>query len=120
MPAIKSELAKLIDSCKAVVAAAPIGPALWTEYSQASVDGINYFIKQADSISAGSDEAKKTNAISDLRYYMSRFAVNPGLPAANTFSEDFDGIIKYNLWNELGGANGFTQSIDNGALKYIF
>ena len=108
----------LIDSCKAVVAAAPIGPALWTEYSQASVDGINYFINQADSISAGSDEAKKANAISDLRYYMSRFAVNPGLPAANTYSEDFNGIIKYNLWNELGGANGITQSIDNGALKF--
>ena len=108
----------VIDSCKAVIAAAPIGPALWTEYSQASVDGINYFIKQADSISVGSDEAKKTNAISDLRYYMSRFAVNPGLPAANTYSEDFDGIIKYNLWNELGGPNGITQSIDNGALKF--
>lgn len=111
-------LAAVIDSSKAVVNSASIGSANWTQYSQASVDGANYFIKQADSISAGTDDAKKTAAVRDLRYYMSKFYVNPGLPADSTYTEDFDGIIKYPIWNTLGGANGIIPSIDNGTLKY--
>lgn len=111
-------LVAVIDSSKAVVNSAPIGTANWTHYSQASVDAANYFIKQADSINAGTDDAKKNAAIRDLRYYMSKFYVNPGLPADSTYTEDFDGIIKYSIWNTLGGANGIIPSIDNGALKY--
>ena len=111
-------LVAVIDSSKAVVNGAPIGTTNWTHYSQASVDAANYFIKQADSINAGTDDAKKTAAIRDLRYYMSKFYVNPGLPADSTYTEDFDGIIKYSIWNTLGGANGIIPSIDNGALKY--
>lgn len=112
------QLVAVIDSAKAVVNSAPIGNANWTEYSQASVDAANYFIKQADSISAGTDDAKKTAAVRDLRYYMSKFYVNPGLPADSTYSEDFDGIVKYPIWNTLGGANGIVSSLDNGTLKF--
>lgn len=111
-------LVAVIDSSKAVVNSAPVGTANWTQYSQASIDAANYFIKQADSINAGTDDAKKNAAIRDLRYYMSKFYVNPGLPADSTYTEDFDGIIKYSIWNTLGGANGIIPSIDNGALKY--
>lgn len=111
-------LVAVIDSSKAVVNSAPIGTANWTQYSQASVDAANFFIKQADSISSGINDAKKTAAVGDLRYYMSKFYVNPGLPADSTYTEDFDGIIKYPIWNTLGGANGIIPSIDNGTLKY--
>lgn len=115
---VQHPLVAVIDSSKAVVNSAPIGNANWTEYSQASVDAANYFINQADSVSAGTDDAKKTAAVRDLRYYMSKFYVNPGLPADSTYTEDFDGIIKYPIWNTLGGANGIVPTIDNGTLKY--
>jgi hypothetical protein len=117
VPDAKSDLATLIDSCNAIIAAAPIGTDAGL-YTQATVNGINTFIAQADIISAGSDDALKTEAVKDLRYYMSLFKPNPAIQILDSFEEDFSGIVKQEIWNTLGGANGIVPTFENGALKY--
>ncbi|KAF0237257.1 MAG: hypothetical protein FD181_2091 [Prolixibacteraceae bacterium] len=116
-------LGGVIDSCKAVVAAAVVG-AEPNQYKQSQVDIANKLISGAEALFATGNETKKELALRDLRAGMALFFVpNSKLPiTVNSFTDDFNGIVDTAFVTaNAGGApttTGIVATVENDALKF--